>query len=158
LEGIAPSSAEPEKLRMTIHDVDTTEPIRPDDRLFGYVFLDPERPPQAFVIEWATGDSPGGLAAWGEESNVRVLMGETTASYRTSLPQPGEWVRLEVPANLIGLGRDEKPLTAITIHQLDGVAYWDRAGLARPENGGPVQALGDMMWALLTSPEFQYIR
>lgn len=151
-------AAGPAPVHVTLNGFEGADPIEPDDSLFAYVYLDPATPPEALAIEWTVDNSSPSRAAWGEESHVRCLLKDAVASYTAPLPPVGQWNRLEVPANLLGLGRDQKPLAAITVHQLGGVAYWDKAGRARPENGGPTEALGDMMWALLTSPEFQYIR
>ena len=73
------------------------------------------------------------------------------------LPKVGEWVRLEVPAAKIGV---KKPaaVTGLAFTQFNGKVYWDKSGAAK---GPPIHdpaAIGDMLWALFTSPEFQYIK
>ena len=74
-----------------------------------------------------------------------------------ALPKAGEWVRLEVPASKLGI---EKPteINGISFDQFLGKVYWDKTGITKGPAVHDPQAIGDMIWALLSSPEFQYIR
>ena len=52
----------------------------------------------------------------------------------------------------------DEPITGISFDQSGGEVYWDKAGLQRnPQNPG-AEPLGDVVWALAVSPEFQFIR
>jgi hypothetical protein len=72
------------------------------------------------------------------------------------LPRAGGWVRLEVPAEAIGLGTTDR-IEGFSFDQTGGrgVVGWcvpgPRAALAEQT------ARGDLLWALLASPEFQYV-
>jgi hypothetical protein len=47
-----------------------------------------------------------------------------------SLPATGQWVRLEVPASLLGL--EGQTLSGMAFTLYDGRATWDHAGKAVP--------------------------
>jgi hypothetical protein len=126
-----------------------------DDVLYIHTYLDPFDAPRAILVEWQDADSVEHRAYWGEN----VFEATTPADGMHDLgplPEPGSWVRLTVPASQIALGTDR--IQAMTIKQAGGTAYWDKAGVLRSPIGGPAAAVGDAVWALLTSPEFQYIR
>ena len=105
-------------------------PLRVDDntRLFTYVFLDPKNPPKQIMLQWNDGKSWDHRVYWGEE---KIGWGkEGTASRRNlgPLPKAGEWVRLEVSAQSVGLGAGTQ-ITGWAYTQFDGTVYWDKAGL-----------------------------
>ena len=105
-------------------------PLRVDDntRLFTYVFLDPKNPPKQIMLQWNDGKSWDHRIYWGEE---KIGWGkEGTASRRNlgPLPKVGEWVRLEVSAQSVGLGAGTQ-ITGWAFTQFDGTVYWDKAGL-----------------------------
>ena len=105
-------------------------PLRVDDntRLFTYVFLDPKNPPKQIMLQWNDGKSWDHRVYWGEE---KIGWGkEGTASRRNlgPLPKAGEWVRLEVSAQSVGLGAGSQ-ITGWAFTQFDGTVYWDKAGL-----------------------------
>ncbi|MDD9866164.1 MAG: DUF1553 domain-containing protein, partial [Verrucomicrobiales bacterium] len=105
-------------------------PLRGDDntRLFTYVFLDPKNPPKQIMLQWNDGKSWDHRVYWGEE---KIGWGkEGTASRRNlgPLPKAGEWVRLEVSAQSVGLGAGTQ-ITGWAFTQFDGTVYWDKAGL-----------------------------
>ena len=105
-------------------------PLRVDDntRLFTYVFLDPKNPPKQIMLQWNDGKSWDHRVYWGEE---KIGWGkEGTASRRNlgPLPKAGEWVRLEVSAQSVGLGAGTQ-ITGWAFTQFDGTVYWDKAGL-----------------------------
>jgi hypothetical protein len=128
-------------------------PVAPGDRLFAYVYIDPANPPKEIMLQFLAGIKPDWhRASWGSEDitfGAHVAMG--------ALPKLGEWVRLEVPAEKLGI---KKPttVTGLAFAQFNGKVYWDKSGAAK---GPPIydpQIIGDMLWALFTSPEFQYIK
>jgi hypothetical protein len=65
-------------------------------------------------------------------------------------------VRLEVPAGEVGLG-EGVPVTGWSFVQIGGRATWDAAGIRRVTPDSRAQAFGDLLWGLVTSPEFQYV-
>ena len=58
------------------------------------------------------------------------------------LPAPGEWVRLEVPLDKVGLASGAK-LNGWAFTQYDGTVYWDKAGIVTrlPQGNGPFDSL-----------------
>jgi hypothetical protein len=135
------------------------------DVLIAHVFIDPANPPQQIMLQWNDGtDYDGGWAHrayWGE--NVIPFGENGTHSRRRigDLPKAGEWARLEVPTATVGLGGDLSRVTGISFDQAGGrggSVRWDAVGaLAAPET--PLaRDMRDVLWALFTSAEFQYIR
>jgi hypothetical protein len=107
-----------------------SEPLRvgSDAKFFAYVYLDPQEPPKAIMLQYHT-DEWRARANWGDEDAIpygtkgtseKVLMG--------ALPELGKWVRLEVDAAKLGLTPGTK-ITGMAFTQFDGTAYWDKAGL-----------------------------
>lgn len=102
-----------------------TLPVSVGDRLFAYVYLDPVNKPREVMLQWKDenwehraywGDN---LVDWGTDATVsRQFMG--------SLPPVGLWVRLEVPAALVGL--EGRVVHGMAFTLWDGRATWDRAG------------------------------
>jgi hypothetical protein len=124
------------------------------DVLFCYVYLDSDAPPTEIMLQWNDGnwDHRG---FWGANS---INFGETGTPSRMrigNLPKLGKWVRLEVPITKVGLNPGSS-INGISFDQVGGKVYWDSAGIMKqPSADAP--ALGDLLWALFTSPEFQYV-
>lgn len=92
-----------------------------DDTLTVYAMLDPCDPPREIMLSWYDG-SWNHRAYWGEDiwqHAGRHSMG--------ALPAPGEWVRLEVPASLVGVAG--KTVTGLRFHVHSGKVWFDRGGL-----------------------------
>lgn len=99
------------------------------DKVFAHVFLDPQNPPKEILIQFAD-SSPEHRAYWGED---RIPWGQNGHESRwrvASLPEAGKWVRLEVPAEAIGL-RPGVRVTGLAVATFGGTAYWDGIGVAR---------------------------
>jgi hypothetical protein len=97
------------------------------DTLFAYVYLDPANPPKEIMLQWHTSEWKH-RAYWGD--NV-IPWGHDKSGERRhfgALPKTGEWVRLEVPVDKVGL----KPGAVINgwaFTQHGGTTYWDKAGI-----------------------------
>jgi hypothetical protein len=106
----------------------TTMHVASGDNLFAYVYLDPDNPPREVMLQWYMlgGSDWQHRAYWGE--NLVVWGAEGTAShyFMGPLPLPGQWVRLEVPARLVGL--EDCDVNGMAFTLWDGRATWDRAG------------------------------
>ncbi len=128
--------------------------VGPQDTLFVHVYLDPADPPKEIMLQWHTDDWEH-RAYWGEDaipfgqpnSPSRLPMGE--------LPDAGRWVRLEIPAADVDATGG---LIGVSFDQAGGTVYWDAAGVVQVPPDPRLEPLGDLLWALFTSPEFQYIR
>lgn len=97
------------------------------DKLFAYVYLDPSNMPSQIMLQWAeTNTWWEHRAYWGANNIPWGVDGTNSRRYMGPLPAAGGWVRLEVPASLVGL-------EGYTVHGLafsmwGGRATWDRAG------------------------------
>jgi hypothetical protein len=132
----------------------TKFPVTPKDKLFTYVWIDKENPPKELMIQFLV-NGEWRRASWGESAMPPAFNPKTNFG---PLPKTGEWVRLEFPAIKIGI---DKPgvIAGISYDQFVGKSvYWDKTGAIK---GPPIhdpEAIGDMLWALITSPEFQYVK
>jgi hypothetical protein len=97
------------------------------DTLFAYVYLDPADMPKAIMLQFNDG-SWEHRAYWGE--NVIAWGAENTAARVAMgpLPEPGSWVRLEVPAEKVGL-KAGSSLNGWAFTQHAGTVYWDKPGI-----------------------------
>jgi hypothetical protein len=115
------------------HFFDSTKPgltVGEGDRFFAYAYLDRTNPPRNITLQFFSADSWDHRGFWGEDvipwkdsmpdSPARRRMGE--------LPQTGEWVRIEVPADRVGL-KPGHVVTGMAFSQHGGTVYWDRVGL-----------------------------
>lgn len=97
------------------------------DVLFAYVHLDPGNPPQEIMLQFNDGTWEH-RAYWGENL---IEFGQSDAPSRVPLgplPKAGEWVRLEVPAEKVGL-KPGAVLNGWAFTQFGGTVYWDKAGI-----------------------------
>ncbi|RMF95164.1 MAG: DUF1549 domain-containing protein, partial [Planctomycetota bacterium] len=107
------------------------------DVFFVSVYLDPENPPQEIMLQWNDG-SWEHRAYWGD--GVIPYGGDKDApAHRRlgDLPEPGRWVRLEVPVERVGFQPGAK-VQGWAFTQHGGTVYWDAAGLRTktPQAGG----------------------
>ncbi len=74
------------------------------ERLFCWVYLDPNDPPRQILLQWRARDR--GVAAsawWGYRAIATGSLAAGTRVRAGDLPVPGVWTRLEVPAATLGL-------------------------------------------------------
>ncbi len=102
--------------------------VASDTRFFGWVYLDPDNPPRAIMLQLNDG-AWDHRAVWGSDDISYGRRPESWAGYQRqgALPAAGKWVRLEVDAAKLGLtaGRVVK---GMAFTQYGGLAYWDEAG------------------------------
>jgi N-acetylneuraminic acid mutarotase len=98
-----------------------------NDTMYTYVYLDPVNTPDEIVLIWIDETGPFGnlhVAWWGSwriawwNQNQTANMG--------ALPPAGQWVKLTVPANAIGLGGHTLNGMGFMLH--NGRATWDNIG------------------------------
>jgi uncharacterized protein (TIGR03437 family) len=100
------------------------------DKIFTYVYLDPNNMPNEVMLQWhERGQEVEGWehrAYWGA-SNVNWGVEGTNSRRRMgALPAAGQWVRLEIPASLVGL--EGKTVDGMAFTLYGGRASWDRTG------------------------------
>lgn len=76
--------------------------VNPGDKLFTYVFLDPNQRPDQIFIEWHDG-TQWHRAFWGANYFEVGTTGTENWRYMGGLPEANEWARLEIPASYVGL-------------------------------------------------------
>ncbi len=107
------------------YDATTTLSVSTGDTLYTYVYLDPVNPPSEVTLQWNNGTWEhraywgANLIPWGDD-------GTDSRRYMGPLPATGQWVRLSVPAALVGLEATTLNGMAFTLY--DGRATFDRAG------------------------------
>jgi len=97
--------------------------------LFAHVWLDPNNPPKTVQLQFNDG-SWEHRAYWGENRG-HGGGAERPGNHRVGdLPEPGRWVRLEVPAADVGLKPGAK-VGGWAFTQFDGTVYYDNAGMTK---------------------------
>ncbi|MFM8190494.1 MAG: DUF1549 domain-containing protein, partial [Pirellula sp.] len=96
--------------------------------LFAHVYIDPANPPKSVMLQYHRNGWQH-RAVWGDYDVIpwgnpntpeRVHMGP--------LPKTGEWVKLEVAADKVGLNAGDN-LTGFATTQFGGTVYWDKIGI-----------------------------
>ena len=67
-------------------------------------------------------------AFWGEDVIPHGSGKGAGHQWLGNLPEPGQWVRLEVPADSVGLSAGDR-LDGWAFSQFDGTVYWDHSGI-----------------------------
>jgi flagellar hook assembly protein FlgD len=97
---------------------------RDTDNLIQYVYLDPQNPPSEIYLQFYTSDGDGEHRAyWGDDRVQTGGKSGTPALYPMgALPEKGGWVRLQIPANALGLGG--KPINGVLYGAFGGETWW----------------------------------
>jgi hypothetical protein len=101
--------------------------INTGEVLIAYVYLDPNNPPTEIMLQW--NNSSGSWehrAYWGANDIDLGEVNTESRRYMGPLPALGEWVRLEVPADEVGL--EGETLNGMAFSLFNGRATWDHAG------------------------------
>ena len=103
--------------------------IPPNGKLSAYCYVDPADPPKSVMIQFHVGGW-NHRAVWGDEGAIpfgkvrtpeRIVVG--------ALPKPGEWVKLEVTAERLGLKPGMK-VTGYAFTQFGGTVSWDHLSIS----------------------------
>ncbi len=101
------------------------------DTAFTYVWLDPSDTPTEVMLQFHdTSGSWEHRAYWGSNSVGWGNDGTVSRHYMGALPATGQWLRLEVPVEVVGLAGVTIDGMAFTLN--GGVAAWDHSGKASP--------------------------
>jgi len=103
--------------------------VNTGETLIAYVYLDPANPPSEIALQWNDGNWEH-RAYWGANIIGWGVDGTNSRRFMGALPATGQWVRLEVPASLVGL--EGHVLSGMAFGLYNGRATWDRAGKAVP--------------------------
>lgn len=129
--------------------------VNMNESLFAQVYLDPKNPPKSIWLRVQQEDVDHQVV-WTSSPVTKPQDPMLIMVYGGELPKAGGWVRLEMPFRKLQLVNGS--IKSISFGAAGGTAYWDNIGLLRSARSARVQPLGDVLWALETSPEFQYIR
>ena len=100
----------------------------PKDVLFAHVFLDPKDPPKTVMLQWNDGAWEH-RAYWGEDKGFLAGSADGVNHRKMGpLPKAGEWVRLEVTCEQVGLPVGAK-IGGMAFTQVDGTVNYDAAGI-----------------------------
>ncbi|MDZ4289821.1 MAG: PSD1 and planctomycete cytochrome C domain-containing protein [Prosthecobacter sp.] len=103
--------------------------IPANGKITAQCYIEPENEPKAIMIQFFVGGW-NHRAVWGEEGAIpfgkvrtpeRVTMG--------GLPKTGEWVKLEIPIEKVGLKPGMK-VTGYAFTQFDGTVSWDHLSIS----------------------------
>ncbi len=97
------------------------------DTLFTYVYLDPIKTPKSIMLQFHAKDWEH-RAFWGEDLIPHGKGEGAGHQWMGDLPEPGQWIRLEVPVDLVGLSPGDR-LDGWAFSQFDGTVYWDHSGI-----------------------------
>jgi type IV secretory pathway VirB3-like protein len=143
------SSSQPDFHQHYFHNATETLSLAAGDVLTQYVYLDPANMPGQIMLQWQ--DQHGSFehrAYWGGNLINVGTDGTTSRRYMGELPAAGRWVRLEVPASVVGLAGGTAKGMAYTLH--GGTAFWDLSGKASALTvlppPRPVGTEGDTVW------------
>jgi len=100
------------------------------DTLFAYVYLDSSNTPSEVMLAWHDSNGWEHRAYWGANSLSFGVNGTASRRYIGPLPAAGGWVRLEVPASMVGL--EGSTLDGMAFALVNGRATWDRVGKKAP--------------------------
>ena len=103
--------------------------VNTGDVLFAYVYLDAANPPLEVMLQW-NAESWEHRAHWGANLNQYGVEGTASRRHMGALPAAGQWTRLEVPANLVGL--EGATLEGMAFTLFGGRATWDYIGKRAP--------------------------
>lgn len=97
------------------------------ERLYAWVYLDPNDPPREVMLQWNVGGSWEHRAYWGWDLIGWGAPGP--ARFRAGgLPAPGEWVRLEVTPSQVGIAAGQQAIAGMAFALFDGSAAFGPAG------------------------------
>ncbi|MCL4790267.1 MAG: hypothetical protein KJ070_26375, partial [Verrucomicrobia bacterium] len=115
--------------------------IRPavGDVLYAYVNLDSSFPPSEVMLQFYTVENNGigsweHRAYWGANTINLGVNGTASRYPMGALPTAGQWVRLEVPASVVGL--EGRIIAGLRFTLYGGRAAWDSAGTIKPDHDG----------------------
>ncbi len=107
------------------YNASETMTVNAGERLMAYVYIDPASPPSMIMLQWNDG-SWDHRAYWGANNSPWGVNGTNSLRFMGPLPAAGQWVRLEVPASLVGL--EGRTLNGMAFTMFGGRASWDHAG------------------------------
>jgi hypothetical protein len=128
------------------------------ERLYVWVYVDPNNPPTQLMLQWRSGTSWDHRAFWGLDRIAWGSAGTPSRRRIGALPRPGRWARLEVPVDASsGVDVAGVALNGMAFTFFDGSAAFgaagalSSAGVERPWFSGslPAGAAARGVWRFL---------
>ena len=122
----------------------------PGDQLFAWVWIDPKDPPRVIQLKFG-GEAPPGMFGhsvfWGDLQALGEPPPAPTPHRMGELPAAGQWVRLQIPAESMGI-KPGTELRQMAFLQIDGTVYYDGVGIVSRSlpRGLPAELLGARRW------------
>lgn len=110
--------------------------------LFCWVYLDPNNPPRELMLQWHAAGVWDHRAFWGFDLIAWGALNTASRQRQGALPQPGQWVRLEVKAQTVGV--ENTALTGVAFTLFDGHAVFGAAGAGTRGPNNPDGSLGPL--------------
>lgn len=118
---------------------DAKEPfiVAKGSRFYAWVHLDEENPPKAIMLQFNDGDWTQ-RKVWGSDDIEYGRQADSYPGYQRGgeLPTTGQWTRLEVTAEELGLTEGAK-VKGMAFTQFGGLAHWDDAGFIAADGVPP---------------------
>lgn len=121
-------------------DATETFALAAGERLYCWVYLDPDNPPATLMLQWRTSDWEH-RAYWGDNLIPRGQDATASRLRMGNLPTAGQWVRLDVPAASVGLADAATGNAAI-----NGMAFSLYGGRAAYAMTGATNGAADREW------------
>ncbi len=112
--------------QLVIQKVTSPWTVNEGDELFAYAYLDPKNPPREIMLQWNDGNWEHRVY-WGENLINFGKNATPSRKHLGSLPRPGNWVRLSVPAAQVNLKAGQK-INGVAVSQFGGRVFWDSIG------------------------------
>ncbi|HIO65167.1 MAG TPA: DUF1553 domain-containing protein [Planctomycetes bacterium] len=114
----------------TVGTTEKTITVSDGDVLFAWIYMAADSQPAAVMLQCNTAGDWQHRALWGGDEIVYGRQPESSAAYQRmgKLPAVGEWVRLEVPFESIGL-KSGTVVSGVAFTQFGGTVYWDLCGV-----------------------------
>ncbi len=114
-------------------------------KIFAYVWLDPKNPPKTIMLQFFKAGW-NHRAVWGDYDAIPWGAANTAEKVNMGgLPALGEWVRLEVPVEKVGLAPGDE-LKGFALTQFAGTVFWDHVGVVGVSDPSQDPAQSFLAW------------
>ena len=116
-----------------------------EGKIFAYAWLDPNQTPKSIMLQFFK-NGWDHRAVWGDyEAIPWGAAGTTQRVHMGPLPATGQWVRLEVPLDKVGLASGDE-LKGFALTQVGGTVFWDHVGVVGSTNPATDPSLSFLAW------------
>ncbi len=114
-------------------------------KIFAYVWLDPQNTPKSIMLQFFK-QGWQHRAVWGDYEAISWgAAGTTERVHMGALPATGQWIRLEVPVEKVGLASGDE-LKGLALTQFGGSLFWDHVGVSGTVDPTTDPSLSFLAW------------